>query len=278
MFVTRQFRIAICGTALVAGLWYLTGATAAPTLPKDTYKKQIDADVAAVKAQLKWIAENPKDANAKSAARTVKTAAMLLVLNAEATGDAALRDQALKLAEVSNKLADTVKARPAMRVEKDVLDAVMAASVEADKLTHKPGASPLKAGDGYKDAKYNFDLEHAMTPFRPGDRGGMNIEKDIRDMVKKDNALKVDPAAVELLAARTALIGEFAIAYPNDKAKMNPANQKEWNKITTEMIEISQKIAAEAGKGKGANEKELVKMLDVLNNKCYKCHSDFRDE
>ena len=282
--MTHLFRLAVCATALVAGLWFFSGAAAAPPeLPKATYKKVIEADIALMKQQLDWIEKNWDDANAKAAARTVKTVAVMLVTNAETTGDAALRDQALKIAESTGKLADAVKPRPAMRVEKAVKDEAKALAALAAKLEFKPGAAPLKPTEPHK--MKDFDLEHVMTPFRPGmdpdggNRGGANIEKDIRDMVAKDRPpLKVDPAAVEILAARTALIGEFAIHYPNEKAKVNAANTKEWNELSKATIELSQKIAAEAGKGKGANDKEIVKMLDQLNGKCYKCHSVYRDE
>ena len=276
--MSHHFRTAVCGTALVAGLWYFSTAGAAPTLPAPTQKKVIEADIATIKQQLKWIAEMPMELNAKAAAWTVKTLALSLALNAEAAGDAGLRDQALKVAEASKKLGAAVKPRPNMRVEKDVVESAKAVADLADKLAFKPGKAPLPAGNAHKQAdKYDFDLWQIMTPFRPGDRGGTNIEKDIRDMLKKPGGLKVDPAAVEILAARTIAIGEMALHYPNDKAKMNANNAKEWEKLTRDMMDISQKIATEAAKPK-ADEKELLKLLDALNNNCYKCHSEYRDE
>jgi hypothetical protein len=282
--VTHLFRLAVCATALVTGLWYFSGATAAPpTLPKDTYKKVIEADIKLMKDNLDWIAKNWEDANAKAAARSVKTLAVMLVTNAETTGDQALRDQAMKIAESAGKLEAAVKPRPAMRVQKTVEDEAKALAELAGKLSSKPGAAPLKPTDPHK--MKDFDLEHVMTPFRPGmdpeggNRGGANIEKDIRDMVAKDRPpLKVDPAAVEILAARTALMLEYAIHHPNDKAKVNPGNEAEWAKLSKDSVELSQKIAAEAAKGKSADTKEIVKMLDALNGKCYKCHSVYRDE
>jgi hypothetical protein len=275
--VTYQFRLAVCGTALVIGLSYFAGVfAAAPSLPKETQKRQADADIAMVKQQLKFIAENPKEFNAKAAAWTVKTLAFTLAMNAEAAGDAALRDHALKVAEASVKLSETVKARPTMRDEKAVLAAAKETAALADKMTFKPGSAPLAAAKAFKMDKYEFDLWQVMTPFRPGDRGGTNIEKDIRDMVKKDNPLKIDPAHVEILAARTASIGNFILEYPNDKAKVKGA--AEWKQLTTDMMRISEQLAAEAGKGATADEKKLLTMIDALNGKCYKCHSEFRDE
>ncbi|HSQ55423.1 MAG TPA: hypothetical protein VLM40_06730 [Gemmata sp.] len=277
--MTHHFRIAVSATALAAGLWYFTSAAAAPPmLSKDCYKRLIEGDIAQVKTQLKWISANPEDFNAKAAAWTVKTLAFTLVSNAEATGDSALRDESLKLVEATTKLSDSVKPRPKMRVIKDVVDRAQKASAIAEKLAFKPGPSPLQATEPYKIEKYDYELAQVMTLFRPSDRGGTNIEKDIRDMIKKDNPLKVNPAAVELLASRTASVGYLIHAFPNDKAKAKPNDLKEWNQLTKDMVEISQKIAAEAAKGTSANDKELVKMLDALNGKCYKCHSDYRDE
>jgi hypothetical protein len=278
--VTHLFRAAVCGTALATGVWFFSGATAAPpALPKATYKKAVEADITLLKQQLDWIAKNPADANAKAAARTVKTLAVMLATNAETTGDAALREQSVKIAEASDKLAAVVKPRPAMRDEKAVVDEAKAVAALASKLEFKPGAAPLKGTDPHK--MKGFDLEHVMTPFRPGmdpdggNRGGANIEKDIRDAVKEK---KVDPAAVEILAARTAVIGEYTLAYPNEKATVNPANKKEWETLTKDMMDISKKLSEEAAKGKGASDKALLTMLGSLNDKCYKCHSTFRDE
>ena len=277
--MTYPFRLAVCGTALAAGLWFLAGATAAPpTLPKETYKRVVEADIAKIKEHLKFIAAEPLEFNAKAAAWSVKTIAFTLVLNAEASGDAALREQALKVAEASVKLSEAVKPRPTMRNKDAVVASAKEVAALADKLAFKPGNAPLKPMPFFKDEKYGFDLWQAMTPFRNGDRGGSNIEKDIRDYVRKDNPVKLSPAEVEILAARVVTIGEFALAYPNDKANVNDGNKKEWKKLSEEMMEIGKQLAAEAGKGKQANEKELHKMLDALNGKCYKCHSDFRDE
>jgi hypothetical protein len=275
--VTYHFRLAVCGTALVAGLWFLTGVSAAPpVLPKATYKKVVEADIGLLKQQLKWIEENAEDANAKAAARTVKTAAVMLATNAETTGDQALRDQAMKIAEATDKLAATVKPKPKERDLKAVVAEAKAVAALASKLEFKPGAAPLKPTEPHK--MKDFDLEQAMTPFRLGDRGGANIEKDIRDMIKKESPLKVDPAAVEVLAARTALIAEFTLNFPNEKARVNDANKAEWAKLTKDTLEISKKIAEEAAKGKAAKEQDIIKMLDALNGKCYKCHSTYRDE
>ena len=42
--MTTYFRLLLCGIALVAGLWVLSPADAAPVLPGDTYKKVAEAE------------------------------------------------------------------------------------------------------------------------------------------------------------------------------------------------------------------------------------------
>src|SRR5580658_2723434 len=97
-FVTTQLRLLVGGTALVAGLWCLAGATAAPpSLSKDTYKKVAEADVAQLQ---KTLATCESDASsAKRYGPTAKSQAMMLAVYGEASGDKALKDQALKIAD-----------------------------------------------------------------------------------------------------------------------------------------------------------------------------------
>ena len=65
--MTTPLRMLAGGAALVAGLWLLTDAAAAPELPKDTYKKVADADIAQLQKHIAHIIDNlesnPKEAN-----------------------------------------------------------------------------------------------------------------------------------------------------------------------------------------------------------------------
>src|SRR5262249_50844428 len=108
--------------------------------------------------------------------------------------------------------------------------------------------------------------------------GGLGIDKDIKDMTKMTNPAKIDPAAVEVLAVRSAVINAYGLHAPNDKAKTKPDSQKEWEKLATSVTDLSNQIATEAGKGAKADEKKLKMLLTTLNARCTDCHNKFRDD
>ena len=89
VFVTTKLRALAGAAALAAGLWILTGPTAAPAMPKDTYKKVVEADIAQLQKHLDHIvdnlAANPKEANRYGP--TTRGLAMMLTMSAEATGE-----------------------------------------------------------------------------------------------------------------------------------------------------------------------------------------------
>lgn len=253
-FVTTQLRLLIGGTALVAGLWYFASANAAPPLSKETYKKVAEADIAQLQ---KTLATCENDASmAKRFGPTAKSLAMMLAMYGEASGDKGLKDQALKVvgAVSAKKYAD--------------------ASAAAKALAVKPGTAQLAGSDLIKAGKYALD--EAMSPFRGGTVGGLNIEKDIRSI--RDEKMPVNPADVEILAARTAVLLEYAAAMPNDKATTKMESTKEWEKYSKDSIDLTKKITDEAAKGKTANAKEIVKMIKALDAKCVQCHQKFRDD
>ncbi len=254
--MTTQLRVMVGGTALVAGLWFLSGAAAAPILPKDTYKKAADADIAQLQKHIAVILEDDKEA--KRFGPTVKSMAMMLAMYGEATGDKDLKDQALKVAEAAAK--------------KDY----KGAADLAKKLAAKPGTAPLKPGDLQKLNKYALD--EVMSPFRGGKVGGLNIDRDLKDLIKKENPTPIDPVAVELLATRTAVLAEYMPYFPNDKAAVNKANEDKWKKWSKETLDLSKQLADEASKGAKANTKDLLNTLKKLEAKCTDCHNAFRDD
>jgi cytochrome c556 len=251
--VTTRLRLTVGSTALLAGLCFLSGATAAPVLPADTYKKVAEADLAQLQKHIETCDAEP--AQAKRFAPTARSLAMMLAMYGEATGDAALRDGSVKVAEALGK--------------KDF----KAAAAAAKALAVKGDGKALAPGGLAGKAKYG--LEEVMSPFRGSKVGGLNIEKDIRDIMK--GTTPADPAAVQVLAARTAVLSEYTAAYPNEKASINAANKAKWEKWSKEMVELSKKLDAEAAKGKGADAKEIVKTLKLLDAKCSDCHNEFRD-
>ena len=248
--------------ALAAGLWAVTAAAAAdaPDLSKESYKKAADADLKFLQTRLGELAKKQADGG-KLLDGQVKPAlgvALLLTVYGDALGDAALKADAVKVAEAIFK--------------KDF----KGADEMAKKLAVKPGAG--KPGALPKPFKDEVRLAAVMSPFRGGAVGGLNIDRDIKDMTKGTNPTKIDPAAVEVLAARSAVINAYGLHYPNEKASVKDANKKLWEKWSTDSTDLSKQLVAEAAKGKGADEKKLKTMLTTLNARCTDCHNRFRDD
>jgi hypothetical protein len=243
----RKIRLSAGALALATGLWLLSTANAAPpALSKDVYKKAIAADVAYLQEALKG------GAPAKGAMRTIKAVAMFLATYGEATGDTGLTTEALKVAEAMAK--------------KDYKGAEEAAKG----LTGAKGGTKPK-GPLHTLAK--FDLEDAMSPYRLGRLGGLNMEKDIRDAIK---AGTIDAKTAELIGIRTAVIADYATHYPNEKATTNKMLQGKWDGWSKEMGELGKQLADEAGKAK-ADQKALNGILKKLDANCLNCHNAFRD-
>jgi hypothetical protein len=260
---------ALAGCAVLAvGLWFLTSAASAgvPELPTESYKKAAEAELAFLKTRTAELAakaamgEKPVDGQIKPAIGS----AMMLSVYAEVLGDAALKADAVKLAETLLKKDANTK-----------MPNFKAAAEQSKKLTLKPGAG--KPG-GPMPKLDKYELTEIMSPFRGKTVGGLNIDRDIKDMTKKEMPTKIDPAAVEILAVRSAVISEFAIHYPNDKAKVKPDNLKKWDKYSKESVDFSKQLAVEAAKGKAADEKKLKTLLSSLLGRCTACHNDFRDD
>ena len=256
--MTTPFRLLAGGAMLVAGLWFLSAAPAAPELPKDTYQKSIQADIAQLQKHLDHIVKNlassPREANRYGP--TARALAMMLAASGEATGDEKLKTEALNIAAVLGK--------------KDWKEA----AALSKKLTAKPGGSALKPGNLHTMNKFN--IEEVMSPFRSAMVGGMNIEKDIRAI--RDKKMMPDPAAMEVLAARVAILNDFASHFPNDKATVSKAKTEQWEKLTKDSIDTSKKLAAEAAKGKSANVGEMTKLVSAIDARCANCHKEFRDD
>lgn len=260
--MTTPLRTLSGAAVLAAGLWLLSAADAAPpTFKSDSYKKAAEADIAFLQKRLNDLAaaEEPKDGQRKPAI----TAAMTLAAYAEALGDANLKADALKLAQAV--------------IDKKVKDA----AEMAKKLSVKPG-TPSK-GDLPK--LKGFDVELAMNAFRNAKTGGLNLERDIKDMItdKADAKKPVVPAEVEVLAVRSGLMMAYAAdmhydgKYPSGLA-VSPATKAEWTKWMRESVDLTREIADEAAKGEKANVATIVAALKKLDAKCYECHNKYRFE
>jgi cytochrome c556 len=258
--MSRALRTFGCCAALAVGLSALTSSAAdAPSLPKDSAKKAADADLKFVQSRVAELIKK-QAAGGKVLDGRLKPAlgaSLALAGYGEALGDAALKSGAVKLAEALAK--------------KDLA----AAETLAKGLSVKPGAAGT-AGVPASPLKPELTLEAAMSPFRGQTVGGLNIDKDIKDWSKK--GAKIDPAAAELLAARSAVLNAYALHAPNEKAKTNPNNMKDWEKWANGAIKASNDLAAEAGKGAKADQEKLRKAVSNLNARCNDCHEKFRDE
>ena len=125
---------------------------------------------------------------------------------------------------------------------------------------------------------HKFALDEVMSPFRGAKVGGLNIDRDLKDMIKKDMPLKIVPADVELMAARIAILGEYMQYFPNDKAEVSQATKDMWKKWSKDTQDLGKQITEEASKGAKASEKDLLGMLKKLEARCSDCHNKFRDD
>jgi hypothetical protein len=244
--VLTRLRLAAGGTTLAAGLWLLASAAAAPPdMPKDAYKRAIEAEIAAIQKNLNGGMPD------KRAANTIRGQAMMIAVYGEATKNTDLTAQAIKVAEAMSKKDWT------------------GADKEAKLLASPPKGGTVR-GPLHEQAK--FDLDTAMSAFRLGKVGGLNIESDIRSLAKGGT---IDAKAAELIAVRSATIGSYAVHYPNEKATANAGTKGKWDKLSKEMMSLSKDIAEEAGKG--GDQKKLAGLFKRLDANCTNCHNDFRD-
>lgn len=237
--MTPKLRFAAGATALAAGAWFLAATAAPVALPPAAAKAATAADVADLQKRVETVTAAPE--KSKGAIRTAKAIALMLAVY----GDDATKSQAT---------------------------AVAAALAKKDYKGAAELAKGLSAPKGGPAAKFEYDLEDVMSPFRIAKSGGLNIEKDIRDAVKDG---KIDGKAAELIGARSAALASYTETLPNDKAKTSPAMTAKWKKYAKDMAAAGNDLAAQGAKGDAA---KLVGSLKKLNAACTNCHNDFRDE
>lgn len=259
--MTKPFRSLAGGAALAAGLLLVgTAGAGTPDLPVESYKKAADADLKVLQSRLDELAAGQPDKTAKKTA----TIALLLAAYADVLGDPAFKADVLKVGEA-------VQA-------KNYKEAAGAAK----KLTLKPGSG--KAGgdlpkfEPFEASKDKSGLYLAATMHLYANKapGGLNIQKDLRDWTSKTNPVKLDPAAIELLAVRSAVLNEYALQYPNEKAAVKPENLKEWQKWSKDSLAVSKELIAESTK-KTPDPKVLRAKLSALDAACSNCHNKYRD-
>lgn len=265
--MTTSLRLVVGCATLAAGLWMLAGTAPAgtPDLPAASYKKAAETDLKFLQKRLSELAKS--DEPSLRSAKPAVAAALLVAAYADVLGDKALKDDVLKVGEAINA-----------KKYKD-------ADALAQKLTVKPGGG--KAGgdlpklEAFEKAK-DKDVTYLPTTMKLFSNttvlklpSGMNIEKDLKDWTAKGSTVKLDPAAVELLAVRSAILNEYAHQYPNEKARNTPQNLKEWQRFGKESVDLSKELIAEATK-KAPDAKMLRTKLTALEANCTNCHGKFR--
>jgi hypothetical protein len=190
----------------------------------------------------------------------IKSNALLIATYAQMNLDgpngdkmAAIRDQALKVAEAAAK--------------KDLA----AAEALAKELTTAKGSGDKKPVNLSKAAK--VELVEVMDLFGGSIGGGMNIEKDIREA--KKNGPK-DAKSAELIGARSAALATLYIELMPELG--GKKTKDDWIKWSTQARTQAADIAAEAAKGEKADLAKLKKMISSLDATCTTCHNTFRDE
>jgi hypothetical protein len=121
-------------------------------------------------------------------------------------------------------------------------------------------------------AAHKLTGESVMNHFGPAAAGGLNLFADLKALGTAD-AKAVDPAAVEVLAGRVAVLSEFSRLLPSSKAEGNDANKKDWLRLNDAMTAQARTLAAEAAKGPTADRAVLKKQAFALESTCTECHS-----
>ncbi len=118
---------------------------------------------------------------------------------------------------------------------------------------------------------HEFDLSLVMVAFRNGPNG-RNLEKDIRRLSRYPSDAKL----IGEVASRTALLGDYTLKLPNDKAASSAANLKKWENYSTNMNVLAQELVEESAKGDKADKAVLKSKLAKLDGSCNACHNSYR--
>ena len=266
--MNNPLRILVGCAALAAGLWVVSSPAPAgtPDLPKESYKKAADADLKFLQTRLDELAK--ADEPSLRSAKPATAATLMLATYADILGDAAFKAEILKVGE-------------AVYAKKYKEAAEM-----AKKLTIKPGTPGKPGGPLAKLAAFekekDKDITYLPTTMKLFSNtqvlkipAGLNIEKDLKDWTAKDKVVKLDLAAVELLAVRSAVINEYALHNPNEKARNKPATEKDWKDLSKQSVDLSKDLVAEATK-KTPDLKVIRAKLTLLDAACTNCHNKFR--
>jgi hypothetical protein len=199
----------------------------------------------------------------KPALKRARVLAVVIGLNAEATGDkgeaAAIREQAGKVVDAiaNEKLAEAKEAAKALTTAKEAT-----------------GAKPvdlIKVGLFDSDPTTNdWDRDLTMQLFKTPRAGGLGIETNVKKWSGKAPVGKdVDVAAQQ--AQKAAIIGMTLqrMSAPKDKKEKG----SEWKKLAEDMQKASEDALVAADKKDG---KAMVDAFSRLDKACTVCHEKFK--
>ncbi len=249
----------IAGTAVAdpkGGIWY-------PVLSESEFSALVASDA---KTIVDTLSKGKPD---KKAVSKAKAAALMVVAyaqgemskgGAKAAAMAGLRDRAMAVAQA---------------IKDDKFD-------EAKKL-----AADLKLGSASNpaaktdpvDVNKLFDLQELMSQFKPADKGGISLEKNLTKFWNKRGSAPFTAAEVKELVPlllRTVVLAQAteAMTPAADEGKKTKAAWVKWSKEMGELAEEATK-QARAAKQDG---KALRATLRKLEKNCTDCHGVFRTE
>jgi hypothetical protein len=218
-----------------------------PLIPKESFRRAADAEIKFLQKTLPELAAAEKPLQGRIDAS--KGIAALLVRYSEWLGDDALYSQAVKVllkldAKDLKGAAEESKALKEPKVDQATLKAAL----------------PKVTGD-------------IFSPFRGTQTGGLNIDRDIKDMTKRTTRTEdIDITLAELVGVRSATLIELGAKLPPVVADRK-MKQRAWDFSIYAANLAARELAIEAAKGEKADRKELRKLLTTLNARCTDCHT-----
>lgn len=266
--MTRQTRKALGAVLLTASIVGVATADAKSGLWKPLLS---DSDLATfVASDAKTIVDAlSKGKPDKKAVTKAKAAALMIVAyaqgamakeGAKAAELAALRDKAMAIGQAikDDKFDEAKKLAADLKPTGSAVVAAKTDPVAVDKL---------------------FDLQELMSQFKPEDKGGVSLEKNLTKFWNKRGSAPFSAAEVKELVPllqRTAVMAQVseAMTPAADEGKKTKAAWVKWSK---EMGDFAEEAAKQA-RAEKQDGKALRATLKKLEGNCTACHNVFRTE
>ena len=188
----------------------------------------------------------------KKAINTIKSSAMMIAAYAQDAKLITVRNDALALA--------AAMAKRDYKTAAGLADKLSAAGAKPDPAMKKVTLAGM----------HKFDLNELMSQFRPGDRGGLNVEKDIKEGAKK--GLPAQQAYA--IANRVQVIADYTDQMLPEDLGGAKKTKPNWLRFNKDMRSAATDLAAAA---KANNAAKIKSALDKLDRSCVACHDVFRE-